>query len=597
MNMSPWKKAAVLAGLIGVLLPAVSCRERAEQKVYQLADSSSWRRLAVPDNSQSFAALKVPKEGISWEAPRSGSFELRARLLLHGKDGAPRTDLVVLAGGRSLYREELGKFTVFQGKKSRPAFLSPQVRVPLRLHKGERVELRLENTSPGTTARLVSSYVRAADEKKRSDRPNVILISIDTLRADYVDPYRRLLDRNRELPPLSPNLDALAGQSTLYLDVQTVKSATFPALASLFTSLYPFQHLILMNGIPFPEKGANMAKALFDNGYTTLAMNSTAYSLQMSGFQRSVNTRHKDKALLARVMKELETIADDAPFFLWVHFLGVHAGYTPPADVLQRIEPAPLGQGIKARNPWLCRITNGELQAGPDDIRHIRNCYAGELLQVDAWLGEIFARLKERGLWEDSLIMVFSDHGEDLYQHHRYFYHHPSPYQSSLHIPLLVKEPGQKKGAVSRRPSSILDIAPTILETLGIAVPGHYQGISLKREFPADRARLAESGEKSEILTVRSGPMSLVANLDEVEVRTPCGSLYPIRKYEMYDLERDPFEQEDLADRNPSARGRLQAQLFKLIRELKYGQRMKVDFDPAKLPREMIHELKTLGYL
>lgn len=597
MNMSPWKKASVLAGIIGVLLPAVSCRERAEQKVYQLAESSGWRRLAVPDNSQAFAALKVPKEGISWEAPRSGSFELRARLLLHGKDGTPRTDLVVLAGGRSLHREELSKFTVFQGKKSRPAFLSPQVRVPLRLHKGERVEMRLENTSPGTTARLVSSYVRATGKGKRADRPNVILISIDTLRADYVDPYRRLLNRNREFPPLSPNLDALAGESTLYLDVQTVKSATFPALASLFTSLYPFQHLILMNGIPFPEKGANLAKALFDNGYTTLAMNSTAYSLQMSGFQRSVNTRHKDKALQARVMKELETIADDAPFFLWVHFLGVHAGYTPRADVLRRIEPAPLGQGIKARNPWLCRITNGELQAGPDGIRHIRNCYAGELLQVDAWLGEIFARLKERGLWEDSLIMVFSDHGEDLYQHHRYFFHHPSPYQSSLHIPLLVKEPGQKKGAVSRRPSSILDIAPTILETLGIAVPGHYQGVSLKREFPEGRARLAESGEKSEILTVKSGPMTLVANLDEVEVRTPCGSLYPIRKYELYDLKRDPFEQEDLADRNVSARGRLQAQLFKLIRELKYGQRMKVDFDPAKLPREMIHELKTLGYL
>ena len=597
MNSKPWRKAAVLAGLAAIVLPAVSCREKAEQKVYQLADSSSWRRLAVPDNSQAFAALTVPKEGVTWEAPRSGSFELRARLLLHCKAGTPRTDLVVLAGGRSLYREEIRKFTVLRSKKSRAAFLGPQVRVPLRLDKGERITLLLKNLSPGTTARLVSSYVRAAGEEKRSDRPNVILISIDTLRADYVDPYRRLLNRNREFPPLSPNLDALAGQSTLYLDVQTVKSATFPALASLFTSVYPFQHLVLENGIPFPQKGANLVKNLCANGYTTLAMNSTAYNLQMSGFQRSVNTRHKDKALQARVMKELGTIAADAPFFLWVHFLGVHAGYTPPADVLRRIEPAPLGQGIRAKNPWLCRITNGELEAGPDDIRHIRNCYAGELLQVDAWLGEIFARLKERGLWEDSLIMVFSDHGEDLYQHHRYFYHHPSPYQTSLHIPLLVKEPGQRKGAVSRRPSSILDIAPTILEMLGIAVPGHYQGVSLRREFPADRARLAESGEKSEILTVKSGPMTLVANLDEVEVRTPCGSLYPIRKYEMYDLERDPIEQEDQAGRRAAARGRLQAQLFKFIRELKYNQRMKVDFDPAKLPREMIHELKTLGYL
>ncbi len=597
MSMRAWQKAALLAGLVLVVLPAVSCREKVEQKIYQLADSSRWRRLALPDDSQAFAALKVPKEGISWQAPRSGSFELRARLLLHGKSGTPRADLVVLAGGRSLFREQMRTFTAFRYGKARPAFLGPQARVPLRLKKGERIELRLENIAPGTSAHLVSSYVRATDEGKISDRPNVILISIDTLRADYVDSYRRLLGRNREFPPLSPNLDALAAQSTLYLDVQTVKSATFPALASLFTSLYPFQHMVVMNGIPFPEKGANLAKTLFDNGYTTLAMNSTAYSLRMSGFQRSVSTRHKDKVLQALVMRELKAIGADAPFFLWVHFLGVHAGYTPPADVLRRLEPAPLGQGIKAKNPWLCRITNGELQAGPDDLRHIRNCYAGELLQVDAWLGEIFARLKEKGLWENSLIMVFSDHGEDLFQHHRYFFHHPSPYQTSLHIPLLVKEPGQEKGAVSRRPTSILDIAPTILEALGIPVPGHYQGVSLKREFPDGRARLAESGEKSEILTVKSGAMTLVANQDEVEIRTPCGSLYPIRKYEMFDLLRDPFEQDDLAGRDAAARGRLQAQLFRFIRDLKYNQRMKVQFDPAKLSPEMIRELKTLGYL
>jgi arylsulfatase A-like enzyme len=597
MNMKPWKRAAGIVGLAALVLPALSCRERTERKIYHFADSSGWRRLAVPDNSQAFAALKVPKQGISWQAPRSGSFELRVRLLLHCKAGQPRTDLVVLSGGNTLHRQELRKFTVLPSKKSRPAFLGPKVRVPMRLQRNERIELQLQNTSPGTSAYLVSSYVRAGAEGKRSDRPNVILISIDTLRADYVDPYRRLLNRNREFPPLSPNLDALAGQSTLYLDAQTVKSATFPALASLFTSLYPFQHLVLQNGIPFPEKGTSLVKTLFDNGYTTLAMNSTAYSLRMSGFQRSVNTRHKDKVLQARVLKELGAIAADAPFFLWVHFLGVHAGYTPPEDILRRIEPAPLGQGIKAKNPWLCRITSGELQAGPDDIRHIRNCYAGELLQVDAWLGEIFARLKEQGLWEDSLVMVFSDHGEDLFQHHRYFYHHPSSYQTSLHIPLLVKAPGQKQGAVSRRPTSILDIAPTILEMLGIAVPGHYQGAALKREFPKGRPLFAESGENSEILTMKSGAMTLVANQEEVEIRTPCGSPYPIRKYEMYDLRRDPFEQQDLASRDAAARGRLQARLFQFIRELKYNQRLKVDFDPAKLPPEMVRELKTLGYL
>lgn len=91
--------------------------------------------------------------------------------------------------------------------------------------------------------------------------------------------------------------------------------------------------------------------------------------------------------------------------------------------------------------------------------------------------------------------------------------------------------------------------------------------------------------------------MTLLANQDEAEIRTPCGSLYPIRKYEMYDLARDPFERDDLGERDVSARGRLQAQLFRFIRELKYNQRLRVDFDPAKLPPEMLRELKTLGYL
>lgn len=588
---------AFLACLVALVLPAVSCREREEQKIFQLAESSRWRRLALPDDSQAFAALNVPAAGISWQAPRSGAFELRARLLLRCKAGPPRTDLVVGSGGRVLFKEELRKFSAVAAKKSRAAFLSREVRIPLELDKGQRIELRLRNTSPGTAASLVSSYVRSAGNRRKSDRPNIILISIDTLRADYLDPYRELLDRYRGYPPLSPNIDRLAAQATLYLDAHTVKSATFPALASLFTSLYPFQHLVLQNGIPFPEKGANLAKLLFDHGYYTMAMNSTAYNLKMSGFQRTVNTRHKDKALKQRALAELKAFPDQAPFFLWMHFLGVHAGYSPRPEFLQRIEPRPLGQNIKAKNPWLCRITNGELQAAPEDIQHIRNCYAGELLQVDAWLGEIFDLLKSQGLWEESLVILTSDHGEDLYQHHRYFYHHPSPYQTSLHIPLLVKEPGQRKGALSRRPSSIMDIAPTILEMLGIAVPGHYQGASLKREFPNGRALLAESGGNSEVLTVQNGKMTLIANLNEVEIRTPCGSLYPIKKFELYDLAGDPFEQQDLGEKAAAERGRMQSLLFKAIRELKYNQRQAVEFDPARLPPEVRQELKTLGYL
>ncbi len=591
------RQGLMLVLVIASALAAVSCRERAERKIYQLADSSKWQRQSLPDGSESFAALKVPAKGIAWQAPRSGSFELRIRVLLFGKTGEPRTDLAVAGPGRSLFSKELREFAVFPGKKSRAVFLSPPIAVPLRLDAGERIEVRLKNTSPGTTAHLVSSYVRAAGEGKRSDRPNIILISIDTLRADYVDPYRRLLNRNREFPPLSPNLEALAGQATLYLDVQTVKSATFPALASLFTSRYPFQHMVLMNGIPLPQKEATLAQTLSDNGYFTLSMNSNAYKLKVGGFQRAINSSHKDKILMSRARAELKTIGDHAPFFLWMHFLGVHAGYNPKSEMLRRVEPRPIGQNFKARNPWLCRITRGEFQAGPDDIRHVRNCYAGELLQVDEWLGEIFARLKEKGLWENSLVMVFADHGEDLYQHHRYCYHYPSPYQTSLHIPLLVKEPGQKRGAVSRRPTSILDIAPTILEMLGIAVPAQYQGVPLQREFPEGRALLAESGESSEILTLKSGARTLVTNPEGIELISNCGTPYPIRPRELYDLERDPFEQKDLADRAPAERGRLQAQLSRLVRELKYSQRKRVRFDPSKLPPDMIRELKALGYL
>ena len=595
--MKPRNHALMLVLVIASALAVVSCRERSERKIYQLADSSKWQRMSLPDGSESFASLRVPAKGISWQAPRSGSFELRVRLLLLGRSGEPRTDLAVTGQGRSLFSRTIREFTVFPGKKSLAVFLSPPIGIPLRLEAGERIEVRLKNTSRGTSAHLVSSYVRASGEEKRSDRPNIILISIDTLRADYVDPYRRLLGRNREFPPLSPNLDALAGRSTLYLDAQTVKSATFPALASLFTSRYPFQHLVLMNGIPLPQKEISLAQILADNGYFTMAMNSNAYKLKVGGFQRAINSNHKDKILMNRARAELKAIGEQAPFFLWMHFLGVHAGYNPPSAFLRRVEPRPLGQGFKARNPWLCRITRGEFQAGPDDIRHVRNCYGGELLQVDAWLGEIFARLKEKGLWENTLIMVFSDHGEDLYQHHRYCYHYPSPYQTSLHIPLLVKEPGQKRGAVSRRPTSILDIAPTILDMLGIAVPAQFQGVALKREFPEGRALLAESGESSEILTLKSGAKTLVTNPEGIELISNCGTPYPIRPRELYDLERDPFEQDDLADRAPSERGRLQAQLSRLVRELKYNQRTRIKFDPSKLSPDMVRELKALGYL
>ena len=538
----------------------------------------------------------MSQDGLRFRAPRSGAFTLRLHLLVQTAEEKPQLVLSLGSGGTILHEKKLERFRTFKRERKRKSFFSPELTLPLKLKNGQEIELKIDGLEAGADVFLVSSYLRSADEEKKAKDPNIILISIDTLRADYLDAYREILKRNQEFPPLSPNINKLGAQSTLYLNVQTTISATWPALSSLFTSLYPFQHGVVENGMRFPRESDNLAKRLFDRGYYTLSFNSNAFRLDLGGFHRVVNAFHSDKDLKEKALRTIPGLKQKAPFFMWMHFIGVHASYTPDEHFLRQIEPQPLGQNLNPRLQLLSSITKGEVPVSEDDIRHIRNCYAGELLQLDSWLGEIFALLKENGLWEDSLIILTSDHGEDLYQHHNYFFHHPSPYQTSLHIPLLVKEPGQRKGAVSSRFSSIVDIAPTILDLLNDDIPDRYEGLSLKRDTSGERILFAESSG-SEVLTIRNSEFSLISNLNGVAVTTPCGHPYPIEKYELYNLKQDPYERRNLASIEGEVQRRMQYELFRLLKSLRFSERSKMKLDASKLSPEVLQELKSLGYL
>ncbi len=425
-------------------------------------------------------------------------------------------------------------------------------------------------------------------------KPDVVVVLVDTLRADHLGymGYAR---------PTSPNLDALARDSVVFRHAISASTWTKPAVASLFTGLYPSEHGIL--GMPRSPKRAErmehqilpptqptLAERFRAGGYATIAAVHQPNLTEQGGFSRGFDVYERphetdDFALLARFLQEIDQAPTDRPLFGYLHLLDVHWPYAErlpslPIDAFGATDPKyPVAIDRSAvresrRNHWR-GLDLGTLEA----------LYDHGVAWDDRVVGDLVEALRSRQRWRKTVFVVVADHGEGFLEHHL-LEHSYEPYRELTHIPLLMHlpagwsvKPGERQSVVS-----LAGLGPTLLELAGLpSWPG-----ATARSF-ADIARGRE----------RPDSFALIEMYRARAIRTQSAKLILERRGRLlyFDLTHDPREKKNLAQHHgcdESCR-----QLVAMLRRMDDRLRPPLNHTDSavRIDPEDIAKLRDLGYL
>jgi len=389
--------------------------------------------------------------------------------------------------------------------------------------------------------------------------PCAVLITLDTTRADAIGCFGGRAG-------VTPRLDALALESVAYTGASTVAPVTLPAHASMMTGLVPPRHTLRDNGLrPLPAGATTVAEIARAGGCETAAFVSAAVLERAWGLAQGFDvydepppasggaTAHIEERPSAEVVgAACEWLRDrDAskPYFLWVHLFDPHAPYEPPKRFLD--------------------------QAGGIS-------YLGEVAAMDHAVGELLDALRRDPAWERTTVVVAADHGESLGQHgeptHSIFCYRPV-----IRVPLLVRHAGAARGGErSAETVSVVDVAPTLVEALSLAVPAGLDGFSLARgSVPADRGAYFESC----VGWLNYGWSPIVGLADA------RGKLIASPGSELFAPEDDPYEKKDRAPSEPAEVERYRARIAEIASRPALAAESAARIDEATRAR-----IKSLGY-
>ena len=412
------------------------------------------------------------------------------------------------------------------------------------------------------TARIAAGIVLLA-ALLRAEPASVILISIDTLRADHLSAYgyRRIR---------TPNIDSFAQQGTIFGQIESQVPLTLPSHTSLFTSTYPFQNQIEENAERVPARAVTLASVLRAHGYKTAAFIGSVFLESEMGLDQGFEVYDSPFHFEAF-----------SPISGTMFFGGASRNNYSVRD--RRDGALVLG----AARRWLAanRGANAFVFAHLFDLHkpYVRRGYDAELAYTDKILGALKQALVAGGWWRRSIVIVLSDHGEALGDHgedsHGYFI-----YESTLHVPLLVHWPDGAPAHAARdnRPAALMDVAPTVLDFLHIAAPPSFEGRSL---LAAGAVRLVYS----ESVYAHDGfgwaPLRGLREGAYKYIEAP--------KPELYNLAADPHEQVNLIANEPDRARQLRNELQKLVA----AHAPKQPSSPAAISPRTRALLASLGYL
>jgi len=562
--------------------------------------------------------------GCASEAP-SQYYDLvasfRAATLIEAPDGPPRADpgarLLFLPAGSTLtysfeaYRETTLAFErmtargtgvrlevslssdeddgLFEGVLDR-AGGQRAIDLPFEIQDGASMPVSLtltvDGTSPapgdgvlltGPTLRgLVPAAVTEAPASFQppESHPNVIIYLIDTLRRDRLGTYG--YER-----PVSPHIDEFAENATVFENAIGQASWTKPSVASVFTGVWPPVHEATHWSRRLPKRFDTLAERLSAVGYETAAFVTNANVSPAFGFDQGfehfwLEKKHHSDLVNDEVFSFLEARDQDRPLLLYVHTMDPHAGYDPKEPFRSRLAPT-ADQMEKWRPRWKWPTKN---------LPFLSDLYDAEIAQNDDAFGVLMANLRSRELFESSLIVVLSDHGEEFREHngwrHGRVLHH-----GSLNVPIIVKLPGQVDGSRSLVPASHVDVLPTILDVAGLDVEVGLDGQSLASpiERPVfSHLRLGRTGKPAD-----SAPLQLSVVSDGWKLIQVHG---PKARTLLFDVTMDPGETTNLASSLPVRTALLEGLLRERMTRLQAEAPEEIE-----LTDELKKALRDLGYL
>jgi arylsulfatase A-like enzyme len=450
----------------------------------------------------------------------------------------------------------------------------------------ERVERRLQRSGPG--------------------QPNVLMVTLDTTRADH------LTDWGYERKT-TPQLSELSKEALRFENAISAADLTLPSHASLFTGLYPPAHRATPgpnsgHGPPLAQEFVTLAELLGDAGFTTYGIiaNSgylgTYYGcdqgfeyyddrkpvppvpLAPHSLRQRLGKRFAPRSwdqLFNSSYRKADEIADEMlgvidrahesgeRWFLFANFMDAHPPYDPPPPYNDLFPGRIEGYRFEKTAGLLERINGGKEGLEPTLHAHLLSLYDGGIAFMDAELGRVFRRLKETGAWDRTLVVITADHGE-AFGEHGTLGHGVSVFDEQMHVPLWVKLPNQKGGRAVDTRVSLVDVLPSVLEALDLKAPPGLHGRSFLRMVPDPRRVVfAENAPITRIgkIGARYKGTERAAYVGDEKLRLGADG-----KFESYDLDRDPDELAPSEIRDTPAAVRMVTELDRYIRAVGFGR-------------------------
>jgi arylsulfatase A-like enzyme len=454
-------------------------------------------------------------------------------------------------------------------------------------------------------------------------KPNVIILTIDTLRPDRLGCYGRQ-------PTLTPNIDRLASESILFSQAITGGSWTQAALPVLMTSTYASMYGGCLS--PLSPDRPSPVEALAGEGYSTAGFSSSPLLSKTYGYQRGfeyfvdLTPGEKDPFLrgvkggqrllrqelthqisrffgkqwrppqlyanAGEVFSQVTSWLKQAPtpFFLWAHFMDPHWPYhledqhTSPGEIAQFWQDLGLMHEIN----WGKKGITSQQKA------HFIALYERAVVYTDHHLGRFITCLTQSGLFENTLLILVSDHGEEFFERGRWGHFESNLHDEILLVPLIIRQPAAARSMVIPRQVHLLDIMPTVLELCGCPPPENMEGISMAPLWNGDEAkydrqiaiseRWRDQGDVNHIVAMRTEDHKLIWN-----DRRP-------NQPELYDLRIDPAERNDIHEKEPGIIAQFQQPLTQHLDRVKHSRPATPVLEP-ELDEDIIRRLRDLGYV
>ena len=412
---------------------------------------------------------------------------------------------------------------------------------------------------------LLGPWLTSGCRQSRPGIRNLLLISIDTLRADHVGSYGFAR-------PTTPSIDALAREGALFKNVYSPVPVTLPAHCSMLTGTLPPTHGVRDNlHKRLPDSSLTLAEILKARGFATAAVVSSfvldrRFNMNQGfdSYDDRFQAVHKIGDVAERKGDETTRVAVQwldgqrrEPFFLFVHYYDPHDDYEPPEPFASQ---------------WA------------DDK------YSGEVAFADSGVGRLLDKLKQLGSYDSTLVIVTGDHGEMLGEHgelnHGYFI-----YESALRVPLVIRVPGGKAAGRSiDRPVSLVDIVPTVTSLLRVDAPPQVQGLDLSPWLTGAGGPAARRALYAETVT----PTRYYGTTSLLGVIADGWKYIETARPELYDLRHDPLEANDLASKETTRAEALGRELKTILAGASQSGR---PGESAGLDEEARRRLESLGYL